>query len=75
MSDVCCAGTISQPDNTGRDDLWQMDGGDQLRIVSQMPENGMIFSDGMEEDSISFHAGMEIKIQTASKRGKLVPGI
>lgn len=49
--------------------------GDQLRIVSKMPENGVIFSDGMEEDSIIFHAGMEIKIQMASKRGRLVQEI
>lgn len=50
----------------------RMKAGEQLRIVSKMPENGVIFSDGMEEDAIPFHAGMEITIQTADRRGALV---
>lgn len=32
--------------------------GDPLRIVSQMPRGGTIFSDGMEEDFLPFDAGL-----------------
>ena len=46
--------------------------GDDFRIISKMPENGVVFSDGIEEDAISFHAGMEITIRIADKKGKLV---
>lgn len=46
--------------------------GDSLKIVSKMPENGVLFSDGMEEDFISFNAGTEITVDIAEKKGKLV---
>lgn len=45
---------------------------DAFRIVSKMPENGVIFSDGIEEDSIEFHAGSEVTVQIADRKGKLV---
>lgn len=44
----------------------------QIRLVSQMPEEGVIFSDGMEADAIEFTAGMEAVIRIADKKGKLV---
>lgn len=50
----------------------KIEAGDEFRIISKMPENGVVFSDGIEEDAISFHAGMEISIQIAKKRGKLI---
>lgn len=46
--------------------------GDNFRIVSKMPENGVIFSDGMEQDAIDFVAGMEVTIKSSLKKGRLV---
>ena len=31
--------------------------GESLKLRSCMPENGVIFSDGMQEDAISFNSG------------------
>ena len=43
-----------------------------LHITSQMPENGVIFSDGIEQDFLQFNSGIEAKISVASKKGYLV---
>lgn len=43
-----------------------------LQITSQMPEDGVIFSDGVESDYLEFNAGVEATIGIAEKRGKLV---
>ncbi|NUU63598.1 sugar kinase [Paenibacillus agri] len=43
-----------------------------LRITSQMPENGVIFSDGVESDFLEFNSGVEATISLAEKRGRLV---
>ena len=43
-----------------------------LRIESLMGENGVIFSDGIENDFISFNSGTEVEITLADKRGKMV---
>jgi len=43
-----------------------------LRIASRMPENGVIFSDGIESDFLEFNAGMEAHIDLAERRGLLV---
>jgi len=40
--------------------------------VSQMPENGVIFSDGIESDFIEFNSGMQASIGLADKQGHLV---
>ncbi|MDE6566818.1 MAG: sugar kinase [Lachnospiraceae bacterium] len=45
---------------------------DEFRVISKMPENGVIFSDGIEEDAISFRAGTEIAVRIAKRKGKLV---
>lgn len=45
---------------------------DNFVITSKMPENGVAFSDGMENDFISFNAGAEIRIEIAERKGKLV---
>jgi len=45
---------------------------DPLRLVSQMPENGVIFSDGIEADFLQFNSGMEAVITTAEKKGRLI---
>lgn len=45
---------------------------DTFRIVSKMAVNGVIFSDGMEDDAIEFNAGSEIEVGIAEKKGNLV---
>lgn len=46
--------------------------GDRLRLRSLMPENGVIFSDGIEADSLEFNSGTEALISVAEKRGRLI---
>lgn len=43
-----------------------------LRILSQMPEGGVIFSDGIEKDFINFNSGVEAVIRAADKKGHIV---
>ena len=43
-----------------------------LQIVSSMPENGVIFSDGMEQDFLQFNSGTTVTIGIADQRGYLV---
>ncbi|WP_238652407.1 sugar kinase [Paenibacillus piscarius] len=43
-----------------------------LRIISQMPEDGVIFSDGVESDYLEFNSGVEATVGLAEKRGRLV---
>lgn len=43
-----------------------------LVLNSQMPENGVIFSDGIEADYLDFNSGTEAVISLAEKRGFLV---
>lgn len=43
-----------------------------LRLVSHMPESGVIFSDGIESDFVTFSAGMHATVSVAEKRGRLV---
>ena len=43
-----------------------------LTLVSQMPEKGVIFSDGIEADYLEFNSGTEAKITLAEKKGHLV---
>jgi len=37
-----------------------------------MPENGVIFSDGIEADRLEFNSGTEARITVAERQGKLV---
>lgn len=46
--------------------------GSALEIVSEMPEEGVIFGDGVEEDFLSFSAGMKATIGLADKTGMLL---
>lgn len=43
-----------------------------LIIASQMPENGVIFSDGIEADFLQFNSGTEATITIAERKGHLV---
>ena len=50
----------------------KLSGGDTLRIESLMGENGVIFSDGIENDFIAFNSGTEAIISIADKKGLMV---
>jgi NAD kinase len=43
-----------------------------LVLESQMPEGGVIFSDGIESDFVRFNAGARATIRVAAKQGRLV---
>lgn len=43
-----------------------------LRLRSLMPENGVIFSDGIEADRLEFNAGTEAVISVAERQGRLI---
>jgi NAD kinase len=43
-----------------------------LQIESRMPENGVIFSDGIEKDFLEFNSGSQATITIAEKKGALV---
>jgi hypothetical protein len=43
-----------------------------LQIVSNMPENGVIFSDGIEQDFLQFNSGSMVTIGIADQKGYLV---
>jgi hypothetical protein len=48
-----------------------IDAQNRMTIVSQMPENGVIFSDGIESDYLEFNSGALATIGVAEKRGLL----
>ena len=50
----------------------KIDNSNSLKIQSLMPENGVIFSDGVEEDYIEFNSGNEAVISIADHKGLLV---
>lgn len=50
----------------------QISAGAQLRVVSEMPEDGVIFSDGVESDFLVFQSGVEARIGIAERQGCLV---
>ncbi len=47
-------------------------GKQKLEIISNMPTNGIIFSDGMEQDYLEFNTGRVARIGVAEKGGQLV---
>jgi NAD kinase len=46
--------------------------GESLEVVSQMPHNGVIFSDGVESDFLSFDSGAIARVEIAEKKVRLV---
>jgi NAD kinase len=46
--------------------------GDRMLLTSQMPENGVVFSDGIETDYLEFNTGTQATIHIAEKQGRLV---
>ncbi|MEM6342639.1 MAG: hypothetical protein AAF927_02120 [Bacteroidota bacterium] len=49
-----------------------IEGQQKLVLESQMPHNGVIFSDGMQQDRISFHSGAKVSIGLAREKAYLV---
>jgi len=45
---------------------------DCLRLESHMPENGVVFSDGIESDFLSFNSGTILTVGVAADRGQLI---
>lgn len=45
---------------------------DELIIESQMPNGGVIFSDGIEHDALQFNSGTVAQIRAAKERARLV---
>ena len=50
----------------------RIEAGDTLEIVSHMPQNGVIFSDGVEDDFLEFNSGAIARIGLAEKKAHLV---
>jgi NAD kinase len=50
----------------------KLDARRQLTVRSQMPDNGVIFSDGIEQDYVSFNAGAVATIGLAERKASLV---
>lgn len=50
----------------------RVDSEHQLKLRSFMPENGVIFSDGIEADYVAFNSGVEARIGVAERTGRLV---
>jgi NAD kinase len=46
--------------------------GQKLEVVSQMPQDGVIFSDGVEADYLSFDSGAVASISVADEKARLV---
>lgn len=45
---------------------------DPLKVVSAMPEAGVIFSDGVAADAVEFHSGLNATIKIAEAKGVIV---
>jgi len=50
----------------------EVTGSTALELVSLMPQNGVIFSDGIEADFLAFNAGTHARIEVAERVGRLI---
>ena len=50
----------------------RIDSAGPLRLTSQMPDYGVIFSDGVEHDFLEFNSGMTAEVGIAERIGRLV---
>ena len=68
--------TVREPfpsKTTGTDIVFgRIDRGEPLVVSSLMPENGVIFSDGVEQDCLMFNSGTTAQITVSDRRGMLV---
>lgn len=46
--------------------------GQSLKLESLMPSGGVVFSDGMEADSLAFNSGATVEVRPAEQRARLV---
>lgn len=46
--------------------------GEELILRSDMARDGILFSDGIQEDAIAFSSGLEVRISVAGRQGRLV---
>jgi hypothetical protein len=46
--------------------------GQELSLRSLTPENGVVFSDGIEADRLDFNSGTEARTSLAERQGRLV---
>jgi NAD kinase len=53
----------------------RIEAGEELEIVSQMPQNGVIFSDGVEADYLAFNSGASARISLADRKVHLITGV
>ncbi len=50
----------------------RIEGDSSLRLTSQMPDYGVIFSDGFEQDFLEFNSGTAAEIAIAERTGRLI---
>jgi len=50
----------------------RIEAGEELVLESRTPENGVIFSDGVEADYVAFNSGAIARVRVAEKKTKLV---
>ena len=50
----------------------RIEAGETLEVVSQMPQNGVVFSDGVEEDFLAFNSGSIARIGLSDKTVRLL---
>jgi hypothetical protein len=43
-----------------------------MKVLSLVPENGVIFSDGIESDFLAFNSGIEATLSVSERVGRLV---
>jgi NAD kinase len=60
--------------STARQSAGLLAAGNALKLESQMPSGGVVFSDGMEDDCLQFNSGVTATIGTAAQRAQLVTG-
>jgi len=62
------------PSNTTGTELifGQITSQSEFNMTSAMPSEGVIFSDGLLEDAISFQSGIGVRVSTATEKGLLV---
>jgi NAD kinase len=49
-----------------------LDEGEELRLESHMPDGGVIFSDGVEADTLAFNSGAVATVRASPRRTRLV---
>ncbi len=53
-------------------DFGLLGGADELEVISEMPEDGVVFGDGIERDALEFVAGQRLRIGLAPSALRLV---